>query len=51
LIFAELKRSNGRLSDGQRVWIDALLRAGQEVYVWYPLNMPDIKTRLAKVDK
>lgn len=48
LVFAELKRANGRLSDGQRVWIDALVRAGQEVYVWYPLDLPFIKQRLAK---
>ena len=51
LIFAELKRANGRLSDGQKVWIDALVRAGQEVYIWYPLDLPDIKNRLARIDK
>ena len=48
LIFAELKRPNGQLSDSQKVWLDALIRAGQEVYLWYPLNLPDIKDRLAK---
>ncbi len=51
VIYAELKRSNGQLSDGQRVWIDALLRAGQEVHVWFPLDLPDIETRLAKAEK
>lgn len=36
VVFAELKSDGGRLSRFQKRWIEALLAAGQEVYVWTP---------------
>lgn len=48
LIFAELKRPGGRLSDGQRVWLDALARAGAEAYLWEPKDLDRIKLRLSR---
>lgn len=48
LIFAELKRAGGRISDGQRVWLDALLRAGAEAYLWEPRDLERIKIRLSR---
>lgn len=46
LIFAELKRPGGRVSDHQRVWLDCLLRTGAEAYLWEPRDLPAIRTRL-----
>jgi len=48
IIFAELKRPGGRISDGQRVWLDTLLRAGADVYLWEPKDLDRIKTRLSR---
>lgn len=48
LIIAELKRPGGRISDGQRVWLDALARAGAEAYLWEPKDLDRIKTRLSR---
>lgn len=45
LIFVELKRELGKLSDEQSAWIDDLRAAGQEVYVWRPSNL-----RLKEID-
>lgn len=47
-VVAELKAHKGRLSDGQRVWLDTLLRAGVEAYVWYPRDLDQIKKRLSR---
>jgi len=48
LIFAELKRAGGRISDGQRVWLDALARAGAEAYLWEPKDLKQITNRLSR---
>jgi hypothetical protein len=48
ILFAELKRETGRLSDDQVRWQDAVLAAGQEHYVWYPHDMETIKEVLAR---
>ncbi|MCK9629580.1 MAG: VRR-NUC domain-containing protein [Bacteroidales bacterium] len=42
LILAELKSERGRLSDAQREWIEALERAGAEVYCWRPSQLEEI---------
>jgi len=47
-VIAELKAPNGRLSDGQKVWLDTLLRAGVETYVWFPRDLPEIRKRLER---
>lgn len=39
LVFAELKAAKGRVSAAQHVWIDALRRAGQNAYIWYPADL------------
>ena len=36
VIFAELKRENGKLTNAQREWITALDEAGQDVHIWRP---------------
>ena len=41
-IWAELKTMRGRLRPEQKVWIEALKAAGQEVYVWKPCDWDDI---------
>jgi hypothetical protein len=46
VILAELKTGTGRLSDDQQLWIDTLLLAGAEAYVWRPKDLPDIQQRL-----
>ena len=41
-IFAECKSENGKLTPEQNVWIEALVIAGNEVYVWYPKHLSEI---------
>lgn len=36
VIFAELKKQDGRVTKHQREWLDDLEAAGQEVHVWRP---------------
>lgn len=36
VIFAELKRENGRTTPAQDRWLDSLAGAGCEVYLWKP---------------
>jgi hypothetical protein len=43
VVWAELKSETGVVSGEQRVWIDALVRAGQEVYVWRPSDWAEIE--------
>ena len=38
LIFAELKKADGRVSARQQRWIDALRRGGHQVHVWRPAH-------------
>lgn len=47
LIIAELKTGTGRISEDQHVWLDTLLMAGAETYVWRPKDLPAIERRLA----
>lgn len=41
LIFAELKAKRGNMSCAQADWRDALVRAGQEFYLWRPKDWED----------
>lgn len=44
IIFAELKRQNGRLRPEQEIWLAALRKVpGLEVFVWKPSNWLDIE--------
>ena len=36
VIYRELKSARGRVRPEQRVWLDALVRAGQDADVWRP---------------
>lgn len=38
VVYVELKRAGGKLSEHQSDWLDALRAAGAEVYVWYPCD-------------
>jgi hypothetical protein len=42
MVFAELKSSTGRLSTDQAAWIDDLISAGVEAYIWRPKDWDDI---------
>lgn len=48
VIFVELKRETGKLSDSQEMWIDALQAAGAEVYVWRPRDLEEAAAVLSK---
>jgi hypothetical protein len=43
LIFAELKKETGVVSEAQQLWLDALAATGVEVYVWRPSQMREIR--------
>lgn len=48
LVFAELKRDKGRLSDAQENVLETLRRIGRfEVYVWRPRDWDDVVRILA----
>ena len=51
VIFAELKTKAGRLRPEQQEWIEALEEAGQEVYVWRPPQIDEIRRRLTRLSK
>jgi hypothetical protein len=48
LIFAELKKENGRMSAGQVAWTRTLIATGAEAYVWFPSHLPEIINRLSR---
>jgi hypothetical protein len=48
LIYAELKSALGRLTAGQRRWLDDLQACGVEVYVWRPSSWDEIERLLAR---
>lgn len=47
VIFAELKSATGRIRPEQERWLETLMSAGAEVYVWRPEDLPLIALRLA----
>lgn len=48
IIFAELKRETGRLSDEQILWLDELQKCNIDCYVWRPSDIEKVVTILAK---
>ena len=48
LIVAELKTKQGRVTDQQQAWLDALAAAGVETYLWRPDDWPDIEAVLTR---
>ena len=36
IIFAELKREGGKLTEAQTTWLDAIAKAGGDAFVWMP---------------
>lgn len=50
LIFAELKRELGVVSEAQDVWLDALRATGAECYIWRPSQMREVMEILSKKD-
>lgn len=46
IIFAELKSAIGKLSDRQQRWINTIIEAGGEAYVWRPSDLEQIKAIL-----
>jgi len=47
LLFAELKRQGGGLTDAQYHWLVVLRMAGQDVRLWRPGDWPEIERVLA----
>jgi hypothetical protein len=47
VVWAELKTDAGRLTPAQAAWVEALRRAGQEVYLWRPGDWGQIQAVLA----
>jgi hypothetical protein len=48
VLFVELKRENGKLTDEQHAWMRALAGCpGVEVYVWRPPNLDGVQQVLA----
>ncbi len=48
VIFAELKREKGVVTDAQREWLDGLAAVGAEVYLWRPSDLDEIAEILSK---
>ena len=46
IIFAELKSAIGKLSERQQRWINTIIEAGGEAYVWRPSDLEQIKAIL-----
>lgn len=47
VIYLELKREQGKLSDAQKSWLRALLAAGQEAFVVRPRDLESLAAVLA----
>jgi hypothetical protein len=45
-IIAELKTDTGRVSPGQRLWLNDLEACDVECYIWRPKDWPAIEARL-----
>jgi hypothetical protein len=48
IVFVELKRQGERPKPSQIVWLDALARAGGEVYVWKIDDLDDVVATLTR---
>lgn len=42
VLFVELKRQSGKVSDAQQQWLDELAACGQSVYVWRPSDWDEV---------
>ena len=51
VVFAELKAERGRVSPGQRVWLNTLEDAEQTAVVWRPSDWEAIVSRLQGTDR
>jgi hypothetical protein len=51
VVYAELKTLRGRVTEEQQGWLNALLRAGQFVYLWRPSDMEEIEIILKRLAK
>ena len=47
IVWAELKREKGKLSESQKVVLSELKQSGAEVYVWHPSDWDEI-TKILK---
>lgn len=47
IVFAELKKTGGKVSDTQRKWLDDLRAAGAEAAAWWPKDLDEIKAVLS----
>ena len=47
VVWAELKSDKGTMSDEQKAWVAALVKAGCEVYVWRPGDWDEVVEVLA----
>ncbi len=47
VVFLELKREKGKLTDQQKVWLRALLAAGQDAFVVRPRDLESLAAVLA----
>lgn len=47
LVFAELKSAKGVIKPPQVEWLDSLVVAGQEVYLWRPAHLDEIAAILS----
>jgi hypothetical protein len=48
VIWVELKVGRKKPTVAQRRWLDRLLRAGHEAYVWYPHDWPLVQAALRR---
>jgi hypothetical protein len=51
VLYVELKREQGRLTDAQAGWLDKLRAAGAEAYCWRPRDLEDAGLTLARREK
>ena len=47
-LFVELKSATGKISRSQTLWLEALRKAGAEVYLWRPADWEAIAARLQR---
>lgn len=48
VVYAELKKHDGRVRPKQKVWLEALAAAGQETFLWRPEHMDIIEKELTR---
>ncbi len=51
IVFAELKREKGKLTPSQIEWIEDLKASGQEIYIWYPHDLPQNISKVLSQEK